>query len=151
LRSAKLAVALLAGSLFRRLTVNTSPCLTVLGKSSTLAESAAAGGSGGGEGAGSVKGEGEGVGAGVGVGLAEGDGGAAVAVGAAVTVATGEAPIPAGSPSLFWQARRARAVARAAKANIPLELDISRRFYRKSIAECIPPHGSLWRPTTGLI
>ena len=85
------------------------------------------------------------------VGAAVGDGGLAVAVWAAVTVATGEAPMPVGSLSLFWQARRARAAARAARASIPLKLDISRRFYRKSIAECTLHHRSLWQVTTGLI
>jgi hypothetical protein len=121
-----------------------------LSESFTLAESAAAGGSGEGEGVGWakgegvgwVKGEGEGVGAavgvGAGVGLAVGDGRVAVAVGAAVTVATGEAAMLAGSLSLFWQARRARPAVRAARASRPLKLDISRRFYRKSTAECTP-------------
>ena len=37
-----------------------------------------------------------------------------------------------------WQARRARPAVRAARASIPLRLDISRRFYRKSTAECTP-------------
>jgi hypothetical protein len=122
--------------------VNTPPCFTGLGESFTLAESAAAGGSGEGEGVGWAKGEGEGVGAavgvGAGVGLAVGDGRAAVAVGAAVTVATGATAMLAGSPSLFWQARRARPAVRAARASIPLKLSISRRFYPKSTDDCTP-------------
>jgi len=135
-------VTVLMGSIFCRLTVNTPPCLTGLGESFTLAESAAAGGSGEGEGVGWAKGEGEGVGAavgvGAGVGLAVGDGRATVAVGAAVTVATGATAMLAGSLSLFWQARRARPAVRAARASSPLKLDISRRFYRKCAAKCTP-------------
>jgi hypothetical protein len=76
------------------------------------------------------------VGAGVGVGIAVGDGGAAVTVEATVVVARGEARISVGSPPPFWQARRARAAAKAARADDALKLDISRRFYRKNSLRC---------------
>jgi hypothetical protein len=105
--------------------VNTSPCFTVEGDSSSPADSAGDGSGEGadegvGEGVGAGEGVGEGVGAGVGVGLAGGDG-EAVAVGAAVAVSGRSTLIPAGPLPPFWQASRTLAAARAATASIPLK------------------------------